>query len=256
MTQAGATVVARGVTRIHGDAGARTHALRGVDLAVAPGEFVALLGPSGSGKSTLLHLLAGLDRPTSGSVCVDGVDLAALDDQSRTLLRRRRIGMVFQSFYLVESLTAEENVALPLALDGVRPAEASRRAQRALAAVGLEGRLRHRPTELSGGEQQRVAVARALVIEPTLLLADEPTGNLDSAAAARVLALLRGLAGQRRRTIVLVTHDPAQGALADRTVWLRDGRLAPSGPGEVVTEGPALAAVRKGQVESRRAARR
>ncbi len=232
MTHSGATVEARAVTRVHGVGAVRTPALRGVDLTVAPGEFVALMGPSGSGKSTLLHLLGGLDRPTTGSVRVDGVDLASLDDDARTLLRRRRIGLVFQSFNLVESLTAEENVALPLALEGVRHAEAGRRARQVIALVGLTSRLRHRPGELSGGEQQRLAVARALVIEPTLLLADEPTGNLDSVAAAGVLTLLQGLASERRRTIVLVTHDPAQGALADRRVWLRDGRLMPSAESE------------------------
>ncbi len=243
MIHGGATVVARAVSKVHGSGPVKTHALSGVDLTISPGEFVALMGPSGSGKSTLLHLLGGRARPTSGSVCIDGVDLASLNDDARTLLRRRRIGLVFQSYNLVESLTAEENVALPLALEGVGHAETARRARRVIAEVGLTARLRHRPGELSGGEQQRLAVARALVIEPTLLLADEPTGNLDSVAAATVLSLLQGLASQRRRTIVLVTHDPAQGNLADRRVWLRDGRLVPSEMSDAVAAGtPVLAA--------------
>jgi len=225
----GAVVEVRGVRRVYDTGAARTEALRGVDLSAVPGEFVALMGASGSGKSTLLHLIAGLDRPDAGSVCVNGVDLASLDENARTLLRRRRIGLIFQSFNLIDTLSAEENVILPLTLDGVRPREARRRAAALLEQVGLSGRRRHRPDELSGGEQQRVAIARALAIEPALLLADEPTGNLDSAAAACVLALLRDLAGQRRRTMLLVTHDPAQGALADRRVLLRDGRVV-AGP--------------------------
>jgi putative ABC transport system ATP-binding protein len=218
-----AVVAVRGVTRCYGVGAARAEALRGVDLTVAPGEHLALAGASGSGKSTLLHLIAGLDRPTTGTVRVAGHDLAALDDEGRTLLRRRRIGLVFQSFNLVETLTAEENVALPLALDGARPAAARARAAGALERVGLAARRRHRPGELSGGEQQRVAVARALVIEPALLLADEPTGNLDSAAAAGVLDLLFGATADGRRALLLVTHDPAQAARADRRVLLRDG---------------------------------
>ena len=186
------------------------------------------MGASGSGKSTLLHLLAGLDRPTAGAVLVGGVDLAALNDDRRTLLRRRRIGLVFQDFNLIDVLTAEENVALPLAIDGRPPAEANRRARRALEAVGLAHRRTHRPGRMSGGEQQRTAVARALVVEPLVLLADEPTGNLDSASAGQVLDLMRGLADGRGMTVLMATHDAAQARRADRLVVLRDGLVAPA----------------------------
>jgi putative ABC transport system ATP-binding protein len=218
-------VVVRGLTRVFGSGPTQVEALRGIDLTVAPGEFVAVMGSSGSGKSTLLHILAGLDCPSAGMVRVGGTDLAALDDDERTLLRRTRIGLVFQSFNLLDILDTAENVALPLAIAGTAPAEARRRALRALGQVGLERRARHRPGELSGGEQQRVAVARALVIAPALLLADEPTGNLDSGNAAGVISLLRGLADERRHTILMVTHDAAQAAQADRLVVLRDGRI-------------------------------
>jgi putative ABC transport system ATP-binding protein len=224
VTTAVPVIAARGLTKVFGPAECEVVALRELDFAVHAGEFVAVMGRSGSGKSTLLHLLAGLDRPSGGSVHVGGRDLAALGDDELSLLRRRQVGVVFQDFNLLDVLTAEENVALPLALDGVAPAEARRRAGRALEQVGLARRARHRPAAMSGGERQRVAVARALAIDPLVLLADEPTGSLDSASGAGVLALLRALVDEHRHTVVLVTHDPNHAALADRLVVLRDGR--------------------------------
>ncbi len=200
-------------------------ALRGVDLEIARGELVAVAGPSGSGKSTLLHLLGGLDEPDAGRILVDGVDLAALGDRERTLLRRRRLGFVFQTFNLVPVLSALENVEYPLLLDGRPAAERRRRAAEALAAVGLAGRLGHRPDQLSGGERQRVAIARAVVHAPLALLADEPTGNLDSATAAEILDLLEGLCRERGTTIVVATHDPALVARSPRRIALHDGRI-------------------------------
>jgi len=200
-------------------------ALRGVDLEIARGELVAVAGPSGSGKSTLLHLLGGLDEPDAGRVLVDGVDLATLGDRERTLLRRRRLGFVFQTFNLVPVLSALENVEYPLLLDGRPAAERRRRAAEALAAVGLAARLDHRPDQLSGGERQRVAIARAVVHEPLALLADEPTGNLDSATAGEILDLLERLCRERGTTIVVATHDPALVARSPRRIALHDGRI-------------------------------
>jgi putative ABC transport system ATP-binding protein len=197
-----------------------------VALRVEPGSFVAVMGPSGSGKSTLLHLIGGLDRPTGGTVRIGGEDLSLLDDDSLTLLRRRRIGFIFQFFNLLPVLTAQENVALPLLVDGMSEAEAGRRALAALEIVGVAHRRDHRPATLSGGEQQRVAVARAVVTEPVLILADEPTGNLDSAAGDQVLGLLRRLVDESGQTILMVTHDPRGAAVADRLVLLRDGVVA------------------------------
>jgi putative ABC transport system ATP-binding protein len=194
-----------------------------VDLAVHPGEFVAVLGPSGSGKSTLLALMAGLDRPTAGEVLIDGAPIHALSEDQLALLRRRTIGFVFQSFQLLGNLTARENVLLPLELLGRR--DARRRADELLAAVGLAERAHHYPSQLSGGEQQRVALARAFAARPPILLADEPTGNLDSATGRRVLEVLTELRHGDGTTLVLVTHDPAVAGLADRLVHLRDGRI-------------------------------
>jgi putative ABC transport system ATP-binding protein len=219
------TVAVRSLTKIFGAGEAQVEALRGIDLDVARGEFVAVMGPSGSGKSTLLHLIGGLDAPTAGTVRLGGDDLGTLDDDRLTLLRRRRIGFIFQAFNLIDVLTAEENVALPLAIDGVAEAVASRRALAALDLVDLAHRRGHVPGRLSGGEQQRLAIARALVTEPLLLLADEPTGNLDSASSDQVMTLLRNLVDQRRQTILMVTHDARQAARADRLVRLRDGRV-------------------------------
>ena len=194
-----------------------------VDLAVAPGEFVAVLGPSGSGKSTLLGLMAGLDRPTEGEVLLDGRAIHDLSEDALALVRRRSIGFVFQSFELLDNLTARENVLVPLELLG--RAGAGRRADDLLAAVGLGERGHHYPSQLSGGEQQRVALARAFAAEPAVLLADEPTGNLDGATGSRVLETLAALRAESGTTMVLVTHDPAVAARADRKVHLRDGRV-------------------------------
>jgi putative ABC transport system ATP-binding protein len=210
-----------------------------VDLEVRAGEFVVVMGPSGSGKSTLLHLLAGLDRADGGAIEVRGRDLGALDDDGLTLLRRREVGLVFQAFNLVPVLTAEENVALPLLVDGVPGAEASRRAGAALERVGMAGRRSHLPSQMSGGEQQRVAIARAIVIEPVLLLADEPTGNLDTARSDEVMLLLRALVDERRHAVLMVTHDVRAAGAGDRIVWLRDGRVVeeqPLGRGRSVAE--------------------
>jgi len=195
-----------------------------IDLAVPAGEFLAVLGPSGSGKSTLLALMAGLDRPTSGEVRLDGEPIHELSEDRLALLRRRKIGFVFQTFQLLSNLTAHENVLLPLELQGARGA--GERADRLLTAVGLADRTHHYPSQLSGGEQQRVALARAFAPRPQLLLADEPTGNLDSATGELVLRLLRDLRHQDTTTVVLVTHDPAVAALADRRIHLLDGRIA------------------------------
>jgi predicted ABC-type transport system involved in lysophospholipase L1 biosynthesis ATPase subunit len=222
-------VVVHHLTKVYGPAALPVPALRGVSAAVAAGEFVAVTGPSGCGKSTLLHLLAGLEAPTSGTVLVNGTDLGRLDEDGRTAFRGRHIGVVFQAFNLLDILTAEENVALPLTLAGVPTAAATPRAREALGRVGLSGRAGHRPAELSGGEQQRVAVARALVADPPLILADEPTGNLDATSGRVVFDLLRGLAGGRR-TVVMVTHDPAMARRADRIVRLADGAVAADPP--------------------------
>jgi predicted ABC-type transport system involved in lysophospholipase L1 biosynthesis ATPase subunit len=219
-----AVLVVRGLTKVFGSGPTKVEALRGLDLTLHRGECVAVMGPSGSGKSTLLHLIAGLDEPSAGTVRVAGREVSALGDRARTLLRRQ-LGLVFQSFHLFDTLSAEENVALPLAIAGHRPSEARARAAAALDAVGLSGRGSHRPPQLSGGEQQRVAVARAVVTDPVLLLADEPTGNLDRGAGARVMELLRGLVGRRGVTLLLVTHDAGHAAGADRVLRLEDGRL-------------------------------
>jgi putative ABC transport system ATP-binding protein len=199
-------------------------AVAGVSLVIAPGEFVAVTGPSGSGKSTLLHLMGGLDTPTAGDVVIDGIALAALSDEALTVFRRRKVGFVFQAFNLLPTHSVEENVALPLELDGRPMREVRARVGRALDVVGLTPRRRHRPDELSGGEMQRAAIARALVVEPLVLLADEPTGNLDSETGTHVLDALAAV-NARGCTVVLVTHEAAAAARAHRLVRLRDGRL-------------------------------
>jgi putative ABC transport system ATP-binding protein len=214
-----------GLTKVFGAGDTRVEALRGIDLYIGAGEFVAVMGPSGSGKSTLLHLMAGLDAPTSGTVRLGGELLDQRDDDRLTLLRRQRIGFIFQAFNLLDVLSAQENVALPLLIDGVAESESMRRATLALELVGMAGRSGHLPGQLSGGEQQRVAIARALVTGPLLLLADEPTGNLDSANGDQVMTLLRHLSDEQRQTIFMVTHDPRHAALADRLIRLRDGRV-------------------------------
>jgi len=210
--------------KVFGVGPTRVEALAGVDLDIPVGQFVAVMGPSGSGKSTLLHLVAGLDRPDGGSIRVSGKDILALSDDEITLLRRRRLGLVFQAFNLLDALTAAENVNLPLVVDGVPETEAQRRAMQALERVGLAHRGRHLPKEMSGGEQQRVAIARALAIQPVMLLADEPTGNLDTHNGDHVMHLLRQLVGEGQ-TILMVTHNPAHAAVADRIVTLRDGNI-------------------------------
>jgi putative ABC transport system ATP-binding protein len=220
-----------GLVKTYRQGEGRVAALRGVTLAVRGGEFVAVMGPSGSGKSTLLHLLGGLDVPDRGGVVVGGRALQAMTDDQRTVFRRRHVGVVFQAFNLVPTLTVEENVALPLRLDGLPNATVGARVAAVLAEVGLERRRLHAATHLSGGEQQRVAIARALVVEPMLILADEPTGNLDSRTAGEVLRLLRLAASERARTLVMVTHDAGAAAHADRVVRVVDGRVEADGSG-------------------------
>jgi putative ABC transport system ATP-binding protein len=200
-------------------------ALRGVSMKVEAGEFVAIMGPSGSGKSTLMHLLGALDTPTSGRALFQGQDLRALSDRERSLLRRTRLGFVFQFFNLLPTLTAAENVALPLLLGGLARGRAIHSAAAALERVGLRHREGHFPDELSGGEMQRVAVARALVGEPDAVLCDEPTGNLDSATSAEILTLLRGLPESGRRSVVMVTHDSQAAAYGNRLIKIRDGLI-------------------------------
>lgn len=213
------------LTKVYGTGDTAVVALDHVNMAVERGEFLAVMGPSGCGKSTLLHLVGGLDRPTGGRVLLDGRDLTSLRDDDLAALRRRRIGFVFQFYNLIPVLTALENAALPLLLDGVKPAEAHRRAAQWLERLGLGDRLHCRPDQLSGGQQQRVAIARALVAEPDLILADEPTGNLDSRAGDEIAALLRRISSKWGRTILLVTHDPRIAAHADRILFLKDGRI-------------------------------
>jgi len=200
-------------------------ALAGVDFSAEEGEFIAVMGPSGSGKSTLLHLLGGLDQPTDGEVALAGRVLSDLSDNQVTITRRRKVGFVFQFFNLIPTLSAEENIALPLLIDGRRPREYRERVDRLLELVGLTERRHHKPDQLSGGEQQRVAIARALVTEPAIVLADEPTGNLDSRSGDDILKLLRQLCDELGQTIVTVTHDPRAASYADRIVFLKDGRI-------------------------------
>lgn len=215
----------RNLTKRFGGGDVLVDALKGINLHIGKAEFVAIMGPSGSGKSTLLSLLGGVDVPTSGQVLLEGTDLASLGDDERTLMRRRRIGFVFQSFNLLPTLTAQENVSLPMELDGISAKEANERATRALELVEMSDRRHHIPTKLSGGEQQRVAIARALAIEPALLMADEPTGNLDSRQTQLVTDLLRQLVDEHGQTIVTVTHDAEVGAATQRVVMLRDGTI-------------------------------
>jgi putative ABC transport system ATP-binding protein len=214
-----------GLTRIYGDESHRVYALNDVTFSVDEGEFVAIMGPSGSGKSTLLYLLGGLERPSSGKIWLQGDDLSTLDDDALSRIRRKEIGFVFQFFNLIPVLTAAENVAMPLILDGMPRAQALQRAHDALDKVGLADRTTHRPAELSGGQQQRVALARALVADPALILGDEPTGNLDSHAGDEVVQLLRHVVDAFGRTTVIVTHDPRIAAYADRIVFLKDGQI-------------------------------
>jgi putative ABC transport system ATP-binding protein len=201
------------------------NALDGVDFLVRKGEFVAIMGPSGSGKSTLLHLIGGLDQPSEGEVTLAGKSLSLLNDKQITLLRRHNIGFVFQFFNLLPTLTTEENITLPLIIDGKNPKQHQDRLDNILEMVGLSERRRHKPDQLSGGEQQRVSLARALITEPAILLADEPTGNLDSKTGMAIMELLRISRNQLGQTIVVVTHDARAAAYADRVVFLRDGKI-------------------------------
>jgi putative ABC transport system ATP-binding protein len=213
------------LTKVYGKGDTAVTALDHVNLRIERGEFVAVMGPSGCGKSTLLHLLGGLDRPTAGQVKIDGQSLSDLNDAALAELRRRRIGFVFQFFNLIPVLDAVENAALPLMLDGMPLPEARQRAAEWLERIDLGDRKSHRPDQLSGGQQQRVAIARALVAEPALILADEPTGNLDTRAADEIAALLKHVATQWGRSVVMVTHDPRIAAYADRIVFLKDGKV-------------------------------
>jgi putative ABC transport system ATP-binding protein len=216
-------VSARRVTRQYGEGESAVHALRGVSLEVPVGQFTAVMGPSGSGKSTLMHLLAGLDRPSNGRVKIGGEDITEMADKHLTKLRRRHIGFVFQQFNLLPMLTAEENILLPLSIAGRKPDKTAVAAL--IARVSLGDRLGHKPSQLSGGQQQRVAIARALASQPTVLFADEPTGNLDSTSGTEVLQLLREAVELDRQTTVMVTHDPRAAAAADRVLFLADGEI-------------------------------
>ena len=222
-------IQAEQLTKIYGSGETAVTALDHVDLVVEPGEFAAIMGPSGCGKSTLLHLLGGLDRPTSGRVLVDGKALNDLSDDALTKLRRLSMGFVFQFYNLIPVLNACENAALPVLLDGVTPADALARSKEWLERVGLGDKLRSRPDQLSGGQQQRVAVARALVAEPKLVLADEPTGNLDSRSSDEIAALLRQVADEWGRAVIMVTHDARIAAMARRVLFMKDGRIVDQG---------------------------
>jgi putative ABC transport system ATP-binding protein len=216
-------VTARDVVRRFGEGDTAVDALRGVSVDIAEGRLTAVMGPSGSGKSTLMHILAGLDKPTSGEVSVSGVDISGLDDTELTKLRRDHIGFIFQFFNLLPMLTAAENIVLPLRLAGTKPNQTW--LDEVVESVGLTDRLKHRPSELSGGQQQRVAVARALVSRPSVMFADEPTGNLDSTASGEILALLRDSVDSLGQTTVMVTHDAHAATIADRVLFLADGHI-------------------------------
>ncbi len=224
MVESPHVVRAANLERVYGQGDVAVHALQGVDLLVESGEYIAIMGPSGCGKSTLLNVLGCLDRPTCGTYELDGRDVSRLDPDERATVRNETLGFVFQDFHLLARTTAVENVELPLIYGPVAPDQQRRRALAALARVGLAGREAHTPRELSGGQQQRVAIARALVTEPALLLADEPTGNLDSETSSEILALLDEL-HQKGLTILLVTHDAEVGARAQRLIRMRDGRV-------------------------------
>jgi putative ABC transport system ATP-binding protein len=216
-------VVANGIAREFGVGETKVQALRGIDLCIPPGELTAVMGPSGSGKSTLMHILAGLDRPSSGSVRIACTEITNLADTELTKLRRRHIGFIFQFFNLLPMLTARENVLLPLSIAGTKPEPGW--FDELIGRVGLADRLVHRPSELSGGQQQRVAIARALVSRPTVVFADEPTGNLDSTTSGEILALMRASVDDYGQTTVMVTHDANAAAMADRVLFLADGQI-------------------------------
>jgi len=218
-------IQAQKLTKVYGSGSTTVAALDHVNLTIKEGEFVAIMGPSGCGKSTLLHLLGGLDKPSEGDVLIAGHNLVDLNDDRLTELRRRKIGFVFQFFNLIPVLNAVENAALPVTLDGVKPAEARAKAEEWLTRFGLADRLVNRPDQLSGGQQQRVAIARALVADPELILADEPTGNLDTRSSDEIAGLLRDVSKKYNRTVVMVTHDPRIAAYADRIIFLKDGKV-------------------------------
>lgn len=220
-----AIVETQQLTKIYGSGSTAVTALDRVSIRVEAGEFVTVMGPSGCGKSTLLHLMGGLDTPSSGSVLIEGIAIAQMPDEELTELRRRRMGFVFQFFNLIPVLNAVENAALPVTLDGQKPSDAKAKALEWLVRFGMEGRLTNRPDQLSGGERQRVAIARALVAEPSLILADEPTGNLDTRAGDEIASLLREVSKQYGRTVIMVTHDPRIAAYADRIIFLKDGKI-------------------------------
>jgi len=230
-----------GLSKSYRQGSREVHALRDIDLTVQDGEFVAIMGASGSGKSTLLHLCAALDRPTAGTIEAAGVSLQALSEKDLTLFRRRRIGIIFQSFNLIPTLTARENIALPALLDGTFGPRHEAHIEHLLAMLKIDHRAEHRPDAMSGGEQQRVAIARALVMEPPVLFADEPTGNLDSNSARQFWDLLDQAAGQFKTTIVMVTHEPGAALHADRVVVLRDGKVSGEFPVENVDDSGELA---------------
>ncbi len=221
-------IAANDVTRRYGEGDAAVDALRGVSLDIPAGQFAAVMGPSGSGKSTLMHILAGLDKPTTGSVTIDGTEITDLSDKRLTLLRRHNIGFIFQFFNLLPTLTAEENILLPLQIAGTKPDETW--VEAVIERVGLGERRHHRPAELSGGQQQRVAIARALVSRPTVIFADEPTGNLDSATSGEILTVLREAVDTYQQTTVMVTHDVNAAATADRSLFLADGLIVRDAP--------------------------
>ena len=218
-------VQTKNLTKIYGSGSTAVTALDHVNINIHDGEFIAIMGPSGCGKSTLLHLLGGLDTPSDGEVIIDGTSLAEMSDDRVTELRRRRIGFIFQFYNLIPVLSAAENAALPVTLEGIKPAEATAKAREWLGRFGLADRLSSRPDQLSGGEQQRVAIARALVAEPSLILADEPTGNLDTRSGDEIASLLRNVSKEYNRTIVMVTHDPRIAAYSDRIIFLKDGKV-------------------------------
>jgi putative ABC transport system ATP-binding protein len=222
-TPANEAVKARGLTRVYGEGSTAVEALRGVDIDVRSGELVAVMGPSGSGKSTLMHILAGLDKPTAGTVTIAGTEITDLDDSKLTLLRRDHIGFVFQFFNLLPMLDTEENVVLPLSIAGEKPDKEW--LDSLLDQMGLSDRRKHRPAELSGGQQQRVAIARSLVTRPTILFADEPTGNLDSKTGGEILDLVRHSTDSYGQTTVMVTHEARAAAIADRILFLEDGLI-------------------------------
>ena len=213
------------LTKIYGSGSTAVTALDNVSITVEPGQFVAVMGPSGCGKSTLLHLLGGLDRPSDGKVLIEGTAISEMSDDRLTELRRRKIGFVFQFFNLIPVLTAVENAALPVTLDGVKISDSREKAKKWLERFGIGDRLASRPDQLSGGQQQRVAIARALVADPALILADEPTGNLDTRAGDEIAGLLRDVSKQYGRTVIMVTHDPRIAAYSDRIIFLKDGKV-------------------------------